>query len=255
VRCVYQNITCLKIGICVAWCLDARQWVFSHQPSLESLAGLGAGGDPRPLLLSDRPKPLDGKILPSRGTGIQQIPNTGGNFLLSKYLFPRFSSFLSVDYAFASRIGAPLNLVVCQLRPQTGTYFKERLWCVVLFINFKTSNVLSKFQRTFWYFENRGTVLNLVPQLCVRVIYKFTMVILNENRWSTSRTPHLVGIWLVEIFMHLGLNQVHGLILGLVFQVGGFGLSGTRVMSSKWIRVTDQILEPLPHDVIPLYDT
>ena len=45
--------------------------------------------------------------------------------------------------------------------------------------------------------------------------------------------------------MHLGLNQVHGLILGLVFQVGGFGLSGTRVMSSNWTRVTDQILDPL----------
>jgi hypothetical protein len=59
--------------------------------------------------------------------------------------------------------------------------------------------------------------------------------------------------------MHLGLDQVHGLILGLVFQVGGFGLSGTRVMhgvmSSNWTRVTDQILELLPHDVIPLYDT
>ena len=55
--------------------------------------------------------------------------------------------------------------------------------------------------------------------------------------------PYLVGSWLVEIFMHLGLNQVHGLILGLVFQVGGFGLSGTRVMSSNWTRVTDQILD------------
>ena len=49
--------------------------------------------------------------------------------------------------------------------------------------------------------------------------------------------------------MHLGLNQVHGLILGLVFQVGGFGLSGTRVMSSNWTRVADQILEPLPTPV------
>ena len=59
--------------------------------------------------------------------------------------------------------------------------------------------------------------------------------------------------------MHLGLNQVHGLILGLVFQVGGFGLSGTRVMSSNWTRVTDQILDLLPHDachdVILLYGT
>ena len=81
--------------------------IFSHQPSL------GAGGDPRPLLLSDRPKPLDGRIpcriLPSRGTGIQHIPNSGGNFSLSKYLFPGCSPFLSVDYAFASRNGAPLN--------------------------------------------------------------------------------------------------------------------------------------------------
>jgi hypothetical protein len=55
--------------------------------------------------------------------------------------------------------------------------------------------------------------------------------------------------------MHLELNQVHGLILGLVFQVGGFGLSGTRVMSSDWTRVTDQIPDPLPHDVILLYGT
>jgi hypothetical protein len=55
--------------------------------------------------------------------------------------------------------------------------------------------------------------------------------------------------------MHLGLNQVHGLILGLVFQVGGFGLSGTRVMSSNWTRATEQNLDLLPHDVIPLYDT
>ena len=55
--------------------------------------------------------------------------------------------------------------------------------------------------------------------------------------------------------MHLGLNQVHGLILGLVFQVGGLGLSGTRVMSPNWTRVTDQILDPLPHDAILLYGT
>ena len=55
--------------------------------------------------------------------------------------------------------------------------------------------------------------------------------------------------------MNLELNQVHGLILGPVFQVGGFGLSGTRVMSSNWTRFTDQIIDPLPHDVIPLYDT
>ena len=47
------------------------------------------------------------------------------------------------------------------------------------------------------------------------------MVILNENRWSTNRTPTLVGTKLVEVFLHLGLNQVQGLILGLVFQVGG----------------------------------
>ena len=54
-----------------------------------------------------------------------------------------------------------------------------------------------------------------------------------------------MGTWLVEIFMHLGLNQVHGLILGLVFQVGGLGLPGTRVMSPNWTRVTIQILDPL----------
>jgi hypothetical protein len=40
--------------------------------------------------------------------------------------------------------------------------------------------------------------------------------------------------------MHLGLNQVHGLILGLVFQVGGLGVSGARVMSPNWTRVTSQ---------------
>ena len=43
--------------------------------------------------------------------------------------------------------------------------------------------------------------------------------------------------------MHLGLNQVHGLILGLVFQVGGLGLYGARVMSLNWTRVTDQLLD------------
>ena len=111
----------LKDGEMYTMMFGCTSVIFSHQPSL------GGGGDARPLLLSDRPKPLDGRILPSRGTGIQYIPNTGGNFLLSKYLFPGFSLFLSVDYAFASRIGAPLNLVVCQLRPQTGTYFEERL--------------------------------------------------------------------------------------------------------------------------------
>ena len=59
--------------------------------------------------------------------------------------------------------------------PQTGTYFEERLWCVVLFINFKTSNVLSNFNVLFWYFENRGTVLNLVPHLCVCVCTHISM--------------------------------------------------------------------------------
>ena len=52
-------------------------------------------------------------------------------------------------------------------------------------------------------------------------IYKFTKVILNENRWSTNCTPVIVGTKLVEVFLHLGSNQVQGLILGLVFQVGG----------------------------------
>ena len=52
-------------------------------------------------------------------------------------------------------------------------------------------------------------------------ISKFSVVILNENRWSTNCTPTLVGTKLVEVFLHLGLNQVQGLILGLVFQVGG----------------------------------
>ena len=54
-----------------------------------------------------------------------------------------------------------------------------------------------------------------------------------------------MGTELVEVFMHLELNQVHGLILGLVFQVGGLGLPGTRVMSPNWTRVTIQILDPL----------
>jgi hypothetical protein len=132
---------------------------FGHQPSL------GAGGDPRPLLLSDRPKPLDKRITASRGTGIQHIPNSGGNFSLSKYLFPGCSPFLSVDYAFASRIGAPPNLVVYQLRPQTWTYFEERLWCLGLFINFKTSNVLSNFDVLFLIFwESRyGTKFSTAP--------------------------------------------------------------------------------------------
>jgi hypothetical protein len=33
--------------------------------------------------------------------------------------------------------------------------------------------------------------------------------------------PPLVSTELVEVFLPLGLNQVQGLILGLVFQVGG----------------------------------
>ena len=88
-------------------------------------------------------------------------------------------------------------------------------------------------------------------------IYKFTkvLIILNENRWSTDRTPDLVGTWLVEIFMHPGLNQVHGLILGLVFQVGGLGLTGTRVMS-PWLDTCHlPTPRPLPHDAILLHGT
>ena len=65
-------------------------------------------------------------------------------------------------------------------------------------------------------------------------IYKFTKVILNENRWSTALTPDNVGTRLMEIFMHPESNRVHGLILGLVFQVGGLGLTGTRV-KSPWL--------------------
>jgi hypothetical protein len=41
------------------------------------------------------------------------------------------------------------------------------------------------------------------------------------DTWSTNYTPTLVSTELVEVFLHLGLNQVQGLILGLVFQVGG----------------------------------
>jgi hypothetical protein len=36
VRCICRNITRLKIGICAAWCLDARQWfsAISHHLAL-----------------------------------------------------------------------------------------------------------------------------------------------------------------------------------------------------------------------------
>jgi hypothetical protein len=36
VRCIFRNITRLKIGICEAWCLDARQWfsAISHHLAL-----------------------------------------------------------------------------------------------------------------------------------------------------------------------------------------------------------------------------
>ena len=97
---------------------------FSHQPSLAWGWGIHSS-----LLLSDRPKPLDGRILPSRGTGIQQILNTGGNFLLSKYFFPGFSSFLSVRSAFATRCGTPLdlgsaNVGLEQGLTKSGTFYK-----------------------------------------------------------------------------------------------------------------------------------
>jgi len=52
---------------------------------------------------------------------------------------------------------------------------------------------------------------------------------------------------LVEVFLPLGLNQVQGLILGLVFQVGGLRLSVTRVQSARWTRVTDQ--SSTPHSI------
>jgi hypothetical protein len=40
------------------------------------------------------------------------------------------------------------------------------------------------------------------------MIYKFTKVILNENRWSTNRTPALVGTKLVEVFLPLGSGRL-----------------------------------------------
>ena len=143
----------------------------------ESLGGLWEHGRRSPPPPPKSTKGIDSRILLSIPLVHSKFLLLEVNFLLSKYLFPGCSSFLSVDYAFASRIGAPLNLVVCQLRPQTGTYFEERLWCVVLCKNFKTSNVLSNFNWLFWYFENRGKVLNLVPHLCVCV---------HTSLWRTS---------------------------------------------------------------------
>ena len=65
--------------------------------------------------------------------------------------------------------------------------------------------------------------------------------------------PHSRGTELVDVFLPLGLNQVQGLILGLVF-------------SSRWLRIVCDtchvnyldtchrlILIPLPHDAILLY--
>jgi hypothetical protein len=52
-------------------------------------------------------------------------------------------------------------------------------------------------------------------------ISKFPLLILNKNQWSTNYIPTLVSTELVEVFLALGSNQVQGLILGLVFQVGG----------------------------------
>ena len=64
----------------------------------------------------------------------------------------------------------------------------------------------------------------------------------------------IVGTKLLEVYLHLGSNQVQGLILGLVF-------------SSRWLRIVCDtchvnyldtchrlILIPLPHDAILLYD-
>ena len=78
-------------------------------------------------------------------------------------------------------------------------------------------------------------------------ISKFPLLILNKNRWSTNYIPALVSTELVEVFLPLGLNQVQGLILGLVFQVGGLRLSVTRVQSTSWTRVTDQ--SSTPHSI------
>jgi hypothetical protein len=62
---------------------------------------------------------------------------------------------------------------------------------------------------------------SLVGRTPVWVISKFPLLILNKNRWSTNYIPTLVSTELVEVFLPLGLNHVQGLILGLVFQVGG----------------------------------
>jgi hypothetical protein len=62
---------------------------------------------------------------------------------------------------------------------------------------------------------------------------------------------------LVENFIHLGLNQGAGcmkLILGLVFQIGGLGVSETRVTSING-HVSNLNSYLLPHDVIPRYVT
>jgi len=145
----------------------------------ESLGGLWELGRRSPPPPPKSTKGIDSRILLSIPLVHSKFLLLEVNFLLSKYLFPGCSSFLSVDYAFASRTGAPLNLVVCQLTPQTGTgtgtYF---VWYLeVLRINFKTFNVLSNFNWLFWYFKNRGTVLNLVPHLCVCV---------QTSLWHTS---------------------------------------------------------------------
>jgi hypothetical protein len=119
-------------------------------------------GDQCPLLLSDRPKPLDGRIISSRGTGIRKIPNTGGSFLLSKYTFPGFSSFLSVRSAFATRCWTPLDLGSANVGlkhglAKSGTFYK-----------FQKFQRTFKLQRTFFgIFEIRAPVLNLVPHVCV----------------------------------------------------------------------------------------
>ena len=76
--------------------------------------------------------------------------------------------------------------------------------------------------------EQRYKYLHLFSR-CSTVISKFPLLILNKNRWSTNYIPALVGTESVEVFLPLGLNQVQGLILGLVFQVGGLRLSRTRV--------------------------
>ena len=83
--------------------------------------------------------------------------------------------------------------------------------------------------------------LTHVKILCTTIL---VVLFLLTHKLIDNSLPLQSASELVEVFLPLGLNQVQGLILGLVFQVGGLRVSGTRVKSTSWTRVTEHSSTP-----------